>query len=100
MRFLAHRNSLCHRIHTSSIVATLTPIPAPKASNWSLIWNASSLVGTRTHANSGDGDIMRACNMGRAKAAVLPDPVSARPMMSLPAKASGIAAAWIGVAYL
>jgi len=35
--------------------------------------------------------------MGIAKAAVFPEPVSARPMMSRPAKASGMAAAWIGV---
>jgi len=79
------------------IVATFTPIPAPSASNWALIWNANSLVGASTQANRGDGVAIRACNMGIAKAAVFPEPVSARPMMSRPAKASGMAAAWIGV---
>ena len=82
------------------IVATLTPIPAPKASNCELIWNANSRVGTSTQANKGDGVVINACSIGIANAAVLPDPVSARPMMSLPARASGIAAAWMGVACL
>ena len=40
---------------------------------------------------------MRACNIGIANAAVFPDPVSARPMMSRPLRASGIADACIGV---
>jgi len=38
--------------------------------------------------------------MGIAKAAVLPEPVSARPIMSRPERASGIAEAWIGVGFL
>jgi hypothetical protein len=79
------------------MVATLTPMPAPNASNCSAIWNASSRVGDKTQANSGVGVPMSACKMGRANAAVLPDPVSARPMMSRPARASGMAAAWMGV---
>ena len=45
------------------------------------------------HANSGDGVDINACSIGRANAAVFPDPVSARPIMSLPARASGMEAA-------
>jgi hypothetical protein len=36
---------------------------------------------------------------GRANAAVFPDPVSARPMMSSPERATGMALAWIGVGF-
>ena len=35
--------------------------------------------------------------MGRAKAAVLPVPVCAEPMTSLPSRMSGIAWTWMGV---
>lgn len=38
--------------------------------------------------------------MGRANAAVLPLPVSARPIKSRPARARGIDSAWIGVGAL
>ena len=37
------------------------------------------------------------CSSGSEKAAVLPVPVCAAPMMSRPARTSGIALAWIGV---
>ena|SRR5438552_5854658 len=50
-------------------------------------------------ANRGDGVAIKACNIGIANAAVFPDPVCARPIMSRPARASGIAAAWIGVGW-
>lgn len=57
---------------------------APKASNCSAIWNASSRVGVKTSANSLWGVFNNACNTGRANAAVLPEPVSANPIMSRP----------------
>ncbi len=53
------------------------------------------LVGVSTSANRRVGVSSRAWRMGRAKAPVLPDPVSARPMMSLPGqgkKGEGLAA--------
>ena len=40
-------------------------------------------------ANRRVGLSRRACRIGRAKAAVFPDPVSARPMMSLPGGGEG-----------
>ena len=42
------------------------------------------LVGVRTRAKRRVGVSRRACRIGRAKAAVFPEPVSASPMMSLP----------------
>ena len=62
----------------------LTPIEAPSASNCSEIWKASSRVGVSTRANSLCGFSRRLCRMGSANAPVFPDPVSARPIMSLP----------------
>ena len=48
----------------------------------------SNLVGDNTHAKKsfGRGASKRACNMGRAKAPVLPEPVWASPITSFPAK--------------
>lgn len=43
---------------------------------------------------------MRDCRIGRAKAAVFPEPVSARAIRSLPVRATGIDSAWIGVGAL
>lgn len=57
---------------------------APKASNCSAIWNANSRVGVKTRANSLWGVFNNACKTGRANAAVLPEPVSANPIMSRP----------------
>ena len=37
------------------------------------------------------------CKIGRTKAAVLPVPVWARPRMSRPSKAAGMAFSWMGV---
>ena len=42
------------------------------------------LVGVSTRAKSRVGLSNKACRIGRAKAAVLPEPVSANPIMSLP----------------
>ena len=45
---------------------------------------ASSRVGESTSAKKGDGLSSSACRMGSAKAPVLPEPVCARPITSLP----------------
>lgn len=45
----------------------------PKASNCSPIWNANSLVGVRIRAKSFCGVSKRACKIGKANAAVLPE---------------------------
>ena len=42
------------------------------------------LVGVRIKANKRCGLSSRACRIGRINAAVLPEPVSANPMISLP----------------
>lgn len=42
------------------------------------------LVGVRIRAKRRVGVSKRACRIGRAKAAVFPDPVSAKPIISLP----------------
>lgn len=80
-----------------TIVVTRSDMMAPKASKVLPIWKASSRVGARTRENSGWGLSRRACRMGRAKAAVFPDPVSARATTSLPWSATGIDSAWIWV---
>lgn len=48
----------------------------------------SNLVGDNTQAKKsfGQGASKRACNMGRAKAPVLPEPVWANPITSFPEK--------------
>lgn len=53
------------------------------------------LVGARTQANSPLGSSHSAWRMGSANAAVFPLPVSASPIMSLPASAKGIHSFWI-----
>lgn len=63
----------------------------PSASNCSEIWNANSRVGVNISAKYLCGFSSSACNIGSANAPVLPDPVSARPMISFPCNASGIA---------
>jgi hypothetical protein len=63
-----------------------TPIDDPRASNCSEIWKANSRVGVRTRANSRWGVSSRAFRMGKAKAPVFPDPVSANPIISRPAR--------------
>jgi hypothetical protein len=71
----------------------------------SATWSASSRVGASTSARTGwRAGLMLAfscrsifCSSGIVKAAVLPVPVCAAPMMSRPASTSGMALAWIGV---
>eukprot|EP00697_Spironema_sp_BW2_P003779 gnl/Spiro4/15031_TR8101_c0_g1_i1.p2 gnl/Spiro4/15031_TR8101_c0_g1~~gnl/Spiro4/15031_TR8101_c0_g1_i1.p2 ORF type:complete len:134 (+),score=1.94 gnl/Spiro4/15031_TR8101_c0_g1_i1:41-403(+) len=62
----------------------------PKASNCSPICIANSLVGANITAYSGCGLSNKVCKMGNAKAPVLPDPVCANPIISLPFNAYGI----------
>lgn len=64
--------------------AVLKPIVEPIASNCSAICTHSSLVGDITHAKNGYGLSSNYWMTGIANEAVLPEPVSARPMMSLP----------------
>ena len=73
----------------------MLPMVAPSASICSDIWKASSLVGVRMQANSFWGFSRRACKIGRTNDPVLPEPVSARPITSLPFRATGMASAWI-----
>ncbi len=68
-------------------------------------WSASSRVGARISARTGwrAGDMlvlaweMSRCRIGKAKPAVLPVPVWAAPITSLPFKTMGMALDWIGV---
>ena len=61
---------------------------------------ASSRVGTRTRARGRRGARLRPSarrvSVGRPNASVLPEPVWPRPSTSLPARASGMVAVWIG----
>lgn len=70
--------------HLIGHVPHLTPMLEPRASNCSEIWNANSLVGVRTRVWSLWGEDSSDWRMGRAKAPVFPEPVSARPITSLP----------------
>ena len=63
--------------------AVLRPMLDPRASNYSAIYTQSSLVGDITHAKKGWGLSSNFYITGIAKAAVLPDPVSANPIISL-----------------
>ena len=75
--------------------AVLSPISAPRASNYSAICTQSSRVGDITQANRGYG-LSSSCWMtGIANAAVFPEPVSASPMMSLPLSVYGRDSFWI-----
>ena len=73
--------------------------PAASLTHSSRTWTASSRVGTRARAcvpgfcERGS----RRSRMGMQKAAVLPVPVWAWPIRSMPARALGISPAWIGV---
>ena len=82
-------------------IATLTEVPLVKTSRLSAIWLTNSRVGAKISARTvlGAGGWPRSrmrCNKGRPKAAVLPVPVCARPIRSLPAMICGIACTWIG----
>ena len=58
-------------------------------------------ISARTGCRAGDGLVFASgesfCSIGSAKPAVLPVPVWAPPMTSLPARMTGMACAWIGV---
>jgi hypothetical protein len=68
-------------------------------------WSASSRVGSSTKARTGwrAGDVelfsclSRRCSSGSENAAVLPVPVWAAPITSLPVSTTGMALAWMGV---
>ena len=68
-------------------------------------WSASSRVGSNTSARTGwragDAELfswrISRCSRGSEKAAVLPVPVWAAPITSLPVRTTGIACAWMGV---
>ena len=92
----ASRIACCTMSTPPTTVAHLTPMCAPSASNCSEICRASSRVGEMTRAKSGCGLSSRRCSTGRPNAAVLPEPVSASPMMSRPCSAHGIASHWMG----
>ena len=65
-----------------NITTDLRAIFEPIASKCSWIYTHNSLVGDKTKAKKGDGCSNRFCNIGRANAKVLPDPVSARAIIS------------------
>lgn len=58
----------------------------PRASNCSDIWKANSLVGVSTKAYNLCGLSSNVCRMGNANEPVFPEPVSAKPMISLPSQ--------------
>ncbi len=58
---------------------------------------ASSRVGAITSACTAGSDGSMLCTSGRAKAAVFPVPVAARPITSFPASSRGMVRIWIGV---
>lgn len=60
----------------------------------------SYLVGVKIRAKTPYGSSQRSCNIARAKTAVLPLPVLAQAMQSLPFSISGIHFAWISVGFL
>ena len=80
---------------------TATPrmrVPFARGRRAASVWAASSRVGERMRARVFPGGcFMRRWRIGRRKAAVLPEPVWAVPMTSLPARMAGIASRWIGV---
>ena len=70
-------------------------------------WSASSRVGSNTSARTGwrAGEaelfscLSRRCSNGSENAAVLPVPVCAAPITSLPVSTTGMACAWMGVMF-
>eukprot|EP01139_Manchomonas_bermudensis_P020174 Amastigsp_a678067_66.p3 type:complete len:194 gc:universal Amastigsp_a678067_66:721-1302(+) len=92
------RFTACVTMSTPPTTVTVrAPIAEPMSVNCCAIWIASSRVGVMQSANTGDGAARSALSTGRAKLAVLPEPVSASPMMSRPWSAHGMASAWIPV---
>mmetsp|Transcript_22477 Transcript_22477/g.74117 ORF Transcript_22477/g.74117 Transcript_22477/m.74117 type:complete len:201 (-) Transcript_22477:19-621(-) len=97
---LASRIACCTMSTPPTTTATLTPIIEPSASSCSPICSASSRVGEMMRPKSGWGASSSRLSTGRPKAAVFPEPVSARPMTSRPASAHGIASHWMAVGAL
>src|SRR5712692_6906575 len=79
--------------------AERTPWSLPKRTASSPICSASSLVGASTRARGpcARGPCESRSRMGKRNAAVLPVPVAAQPITSLPSIAGGMARAWMGV---
>lgn len=98
--FLPKAIACCMLSMPPTMRAHRSDIREPRASNACWIWTASSLVGASTRANRGCGFSRSDCRIGRANAAVFPEPVSAIPIMSRPESARGIACCWIGVGFL
>lgn len=71
----------------------------PRARNCSASWYASSLVGVITNAKTPYGPSERQLRIGRAKAAVFPLPVWARPRTSSPARIRGMQWRWTWVGF-
>src|SRR4051812_3632886 len=73
------------------------PLRAPYARSAWVTWMHSSRVGVRTRAWTSWTDGSTCSIIGSPKAAVLPDPVWAWPIMSRPSMSGGIACSWIGL---
>ena len=97
------RPSICCPMPTPPMSTTVfTPCGAPKRCECSAICSANSRVGANTSARSPFllwGLWWRRSTMGNTNAAVLPVPVAAQPMMSLPWRAWGMVCAWMGVGF-
>ena len=78
----------------------LSPRFAPIASRCSLIWILSSLVGARIKAKNGDRLSSSFWIIGIPKAAVFPEPVSAKPITSRSFNAYDNVSFWIFVGFL
>ena len=70
---------------------------APYARSACVTWMQSSRVGVSTSACTAGLSGSAYSTIGRPKAAVLPVPVWAWPITSLPSRSGGIACSWIGV---
>ena len=77
---------------------TLTRLSRPNLNSSSCVWIANSRVGETTSACTWLLSVSIMFKIGNPKAAVLPVPVWAWPITSLPAKVKGIVCSWIGVA--
>ena len=76
---------------------TRRPTAAPSGCSSAVIWAASSRVGARTRpAGCRELPWPARTSIGMPKAIVLPEPVSALPVTSRPARASLIVSAWMG----
>ena len=76
---------------------TSTPFGWPYARRACVTWMHSSRVGVRTSAWTSATDGSTYSMIGIPNAAVLPEPVWAWPMMSLPWSSGGIACSWMGL---